>query len=709
MTNLLKKFLGISLSAAVFLTSSLFFAAVAEASYAIDDFEGYADQAALESVWKIENNYLLTVNTDATYAQSGSSLKLDKNGQSWGGIYTRNNDLLAAPSDAAGVGLWVYSPVDSMKLKLQFQYNWKDKYSYIVPLKAGENWISLSMSGWNHDSGEGDYAATELGVVNQLYLEITEGTYCYVDNIRYLTQSEVPDPYRINNFENYADQAALEGAWDTMGDSTTRTLDTAVSKSGKSMKIAYNGWGSVYMQRLSEGLVAPTDAAGLGIWVKSSAATSNLAIRLIYGTDEFRWKLPVKLTEGVNELKLSFDDAAWERASGGWGDTTSPFPGKNNITSIQFESAGGEYTLNVDDIRFLAADEIGGGDTPPSEVPEQPTLPSDPYKLDDFEGYANNASLGYGNLWVNNSGGTCTATLTLEKDAGNVQAGSALKISATDGGWMTITRGGVTIPQDATSMTFWAKAAEEVTLNLEFRLNNDDYKYVPANGIKIGTEGALYTVYFEDLAYLPGGGSDKGWLFNGNCLVNAINFCRDGYNAVTLYIDDISFGKESKPDDPNDPIKLLEKGIDELPQYDDLTVLDIDSIEKLYTAYSALSAADKKLVSNRQALLDAKELLDSWEAVLGDKLDTVRKLAQDIDDLPDEVTEADKETVNALWSIYKGLTDEQKALVPGAAALETAWQALNNSPATGAAVSVGAGVMAMLAAGLTWASRKKNR
>lgn len=81
-------------------------------------------------------------------------------------------------------------------------------------------------------------------------------------------------------------------------------------------------------------------------------------------------------------------------------------PGKTGITAVQFESAGGAYTLNVDDIRFLKESELdGGGDNPPVEVPEEPTLPADPYKLDDFEGYANSASLGYNSLWADNSGG----------------------------------------------------------------------------------------------------------------------------------------------------------------------------------------------------------------------------------------------------------------------------------------------------------------
>ena len=106
------------------------------------------------------------------------------------------------------------------------------------------------------------------------------------------------------------------------------------------------------------------------------------------------------LTEGINEIKLSFDDPAWSRV-GGWDAAPAAMPGKTGITAVQFESAGGAYTLNVDDIRFLKESELdGGGDNPPVEVPEEPTLPADPYKLDDFEGYANSASLGYNSLWA---------------------------------------------------------------------------------------------------------------------------------------------------------------------------------------------------------------------------------------------------------------------------------------------------------------------
>ena len=739
MSSKLRNLLSIFLCVALFLTSALIFTAVATDSYTIDDFEGYADTAALTGVWGLTNE---SASSAALSSESGKALAFSYT--AWADVY-RGVDFSVMPSDAAGLALKINSTsaVTNVSVKLGYNSGAEYRYVYELELKAGDNEVVLSFDdeAWTGAAGWGSIGAMKpLTNVKQLMISTGGGENTLViDDIRFVADAgQDEDAYLINDFEGYADTAALESAWES-ADNSSLALDDTAAKAGKSLKITYSNWGNTYMKRLSDAFEAPADAAGIGMWVKSSAATSNLAIRLIYGTDEHRFKLPVTLTEGVNELKLDFADAGWERA-GGWGSADAAFPGKTGITAIQFESAGGAYTLNVDDIRFLTASELeGGGSTTPTgpeetdpttptnptkpEVPEEPTLPSDPYTMDDFEGYANSSSLGYGSLWQNNSGGACTATLTLENGAGNAQSGKSLKIHATDGGWMTITRNSVSIPLDATSMTFWAKADAEATLKLEFRLNNNDYKYAPASVIEIGTEGALYTVYFADVSYVPGsGGEDKGWSLNDKCLVNAINFSRDGYEEVTLYIDNIAFGKGEKPVDPDNPITLLETAISGLPAYDDLTVLDIDDIESLYETYSALSADEKKLVSNRQELLDAKELAELWTSTLGGKLDAVKELASDIADLPSEVTEADRETVEALWSVYNGLTDAQKALVPGSAALEAAYQSLNggepsatdgteptgnHSPETGAALPAGAGALALLAAGLIWAFRKK--
>lgn len=702
---MLKKPLSILLTLALLLSCVCVFSASADPDpYLIDDFEGYADTAALQGTWATTNGGTSALSTDG-----GKALSFGYT--AWNDIY-RTVDFSTAPADAAGLKLNINSAsaVDNVSVKMGYNNGAEYRFMYTLDLKAGDNEVLLPFddAGWTGVAGWGSVGPMKpLSSVKQLMISTGGGTNTLViDNIGFLKASEVSDPYVIANFDGYTDKAELEAAW-TSADNSSLDLDSTTAKAGKSLKITYTNWGNTYMERLSEALAAPADAAGIGMWIKSSAATSNLKVRLVYGTSEHIYSTPVTLTEGVNEIKLSFDAALWTRQSG-WGSADAAFPGKTGITGVQFESSGGAYILNVDDIRFLKESELGGGDNPPVEVPEEPTLPTDPYKLDDFEGYANSASLGYNSLWANNSGGECSAKLTLETGAGNVHAGTAMKIDATDKGWMTITRNSVSIPADATSMTFWAKAETATSLKFEFRLNNNDYKYAPAAPIAIGTEGALYTIYFEDCAYVPGsGGADKGWIFNEVCLVNAINIMRDGYGALTLYIDDISFGKETKPIDPNDPVTKLKAAIDELPEADKLTVADMKTINALYEEYSALSADDKKRLSNRGTLLDAKDLADSWTEILGDDLDTVLKLGEDIAALPATVTAADKETVEALWKTYSALTAEQKALVPGGSVLEAAHQALDDNPKTGAALPIGAGILALLSAGAFLTFRKK--
>ncbi len=710
---MLKKPLSILLTLALLLSCVCVFSASADPDpYLIDNFDGYTNDVGMQAVWGQQNTCNYTLNTDAAKAASGKSMKLSyASADHWDGIYA---DLSGKtkPADAAGIGMWVYSPVDTKKLEVRLQYNWAVKYAYAMDLKEGANFVKIAFSddGWvQNPTGNDKPTIDKVSLINQVMLYTGElgGYTLYVDDIRFLTEQDFSSLYLIDNFDGYADDEAAAAAWASENNYlSSLNAEAAYAESGKSLKLDKNSqsWGGLYLRNESNGLGAPADAVGYGMWVYSPVDSMSITVQLRYkdGDNMDKYSHTVALSKGANLVKMAFADG-WTHDNGG---------NKLSVTDVEkidtvYLSVNSGYCY-VDDIRFLKESELDGGDTPPVEVPEEPTLPTDPNVLDDFEGYANSASLGYNSLWVDNSGGGCTATLTLESGADNVREGSSLKIDSTDKGWMTVTRNSVTVPADATSMTFWAKAETEMSLKLEFRLNNNDYKYAPAAPIKIGTEGALYTVYFEDVKYVPGsGGADKGWIFNEECLVNAINFQRDGYDAITLYLDDITFGKETKPVDPNNPITKLEAAIDELPAYDDLTVLDLEKIETVYADYSALTADEKKLVSNRQDLLDAKELADSWVEALGDKLDAVVELGEDIAALPATVTAADKETVEALWKTYSALTAEQKALVPGGDVLKAAHESLSDSPKTGAALPIGAGILALLSAGAFLAFRKK--
>ncbi len=699
---MLKKPVSILLAAAFSLTSACVFPAAAQGdAYLIDDFSGYADTEALKAAWQTQGNVELELADGALsfgYAE-------------WGDVYTRAVDFSGGvPSDAAGIGLKITAEAaGSLTFKLGYNTSGAEyAYHYVMNFEAGENDLQLAFndSGWTGVDGWGTASSLlPLDNVKQIMISATGTNTVVIDDIRFLQGKgeEESGPYLIDDFSGYADTEALKAAWQTQGNVELELADGALS-------FGYAEWGDVYTRAVDFSGGVPSDAAGIGLKITAEAAGS-LTFKLGYNTSgaEYAYHYVMNFEAGENDLQLAFNDSGWTGVDG-WGTASSLLP-LDNVKQIMI-SATGTNTVVIDDIRFLKGDE-GGEETPPVETPEEPSLPDDPYVLEDFEGYANSASLGYNGLWADNSGG-CTVTMALDDGEGNANEGTALKISGTDGGWVTITRNGVTIPNDATSMTFWAKAEQETALNLEFRLNNNDYKYAPSKSITIGTEGAFYTVYFEDCNYVQGsGGADKGWSLNDQCLVNAINFMRDGYEPITLYLDDITFGKETKPVDPDDPIALLEKAIDTLPAYDDLTVLDMADIEAVYQDYAALSADDKRLVANRQALLDAKDLADVWTEVLGDRLDDVISLANGIAALPSEITADDREAVDKLWAVYSKLSEEQKALVPGGEILEKAHQAAGgdgtDSPETGVALPAGAGALALLSAGAAWVLRKRGK
>lgn len=715
---MLKKPVSILLAAAFSLTSACLFPAAAQGdAYLIDDFSGYADTEALKAAWQTQGNVELELTDGALsfgYAE-------------WGDIYTRAVDFSEGiPSDAAGIGLKITAEAaGSLTLKLGYNTSGAEyAYHYVMNFQAGENDLQLAFndSGWTGVDGWGTASSLlPLDNVKQIMISATGTNAVVIDDIRFLQgkEEEESDPYRIDDFSGYADTAALQGVWGSQGGAAP----TVELKNG-ALSFGYDtNWADIYREVDFSGGI-PSDAAGIGLKITAEAAGS-LTLKLGYDTGAaYRYCHTINLETGENDVRIAFDDSGWVGEKG-WGDVGAMLP-LDNVKQLMI-SAGGTNTVVIDDIRFLKGDDgedsddgndgEDGGDgdeeKPPVETPEEPSLPDDPYVLENFEGYANSASLGYNGLWADNSGG-CTVTMALDNGEGNANEGTALKITGTDGGWVTITRSGVTVPNDAASMTFWAKAEQETSLKLEFRLNNNDYKYAPSKSITIGTEGAFYTVYFEDCNYVQGsGGADKGWSLNDQCLVNAINFMRDGYDPITLYLDDITFGKETKPVDPDDPIALLEKAIDTLPAYDDLTVLDIADIETIYQDYAALSADDKRLVANRQALLDAKDLADVWTETLGDRLDDVIGLANGIAALPSEITADDREAVDKLWAVYSKLSEEQKALVPGGEILEKAHQAAGGdgtgSPETGVALPTGAGALALLSAGAAWVLRKRKK
>ena len=82
-----------------------------------------------------------------------------------------------------------------------------------------------------------------------------------------------------------------------------------------------------------------------------------------------------------------------------------------------------------------------------------------------------------------------------------------------------------------------------------------------------------------------------------------------------------------------------------------------DAILAARTAYDALTEEEKALVSNYDKLVAAEEAYAALNKVAAEAVEAL------IDALPENVTLADKEAIEAARAAYEALTDEQKALV----------------------------------------------
>ena len=103
--------------------------------------------------------------------------------------------------------------------------------------------------------------------------------------------------------------------------------------------------------------------------------------------------------------------------------------------------------------------------------------------------------------------------------------------------------------------------------------------------------------------------------------------------------------------------KAVDETIDALPAVEDITVNDKDNVEIARQVYDALTDAQKALVD-----ADTLAKLTDAEAKITD-LEAAADVTDTINDLPENITLADKADVEAARAAYDALTDDQKALV----------------------------------------------
>lgn len=106
-----------------------------------------------------------------------------------------------------------------------------------------------------------------------------------------------------------------------------------------------------------------------------------------------------------------------------------------------------------------------------------------------------------------------------------------------------------------------------------------------------------------------------------------------------------------------------------------ITLNDKNKVQSARNAYNALSASDKKKVTNYNKLVSAENKIAELEQESKDKA-AANKVAQAINNLPSTITLKDKEAIESARKAYNSLTSKQKTYVPNLNRLKEAESAL---------------------------------
>lgn len=137
--------------------------------------------------------------------------------------------------------------------------------------------------------------------------------------------------------------------------------------------------------------------------------------------------------------------------------------------------------------------------------------------------------------------------------------------------------------------------------------------------------------------YVPGTSEQKG---------------PSGQNGATSEASALSSGTAQAKVLPQEVISLLEA----LPEEDNITLNDKESIVKAYQAYQGLSEGEKEDIDSLLAAKLFKARTRLSHLLVGDVVTRIKKLP-----IPEELTDKDKEEILSIWNDYEILTDEVKA------------------------------------------------
>ena len=441
---------------------------VAHSINLFEDFESYADDAALKSAWWLRKGYSAPAN-GGTADGAGNEIYLSADqysSETHSTKYTYNSDTAewTTPQiqyqknnrafEGEGLCLWVYAE-NKVTLEIGFYgKEWSNGpfYKHSVIVNPGELLIKIP---WADFIGEGGTPVPLTdNVMNQLTVTVTN-THGTAAGTIYLDDLGTYEKMRtaklttkvLENFEDYANSAAMRTRWTETSRTTyptTVTLDTNSRLGGSNaLSYAYNSSRATGGRPTVElALAAPWDVEGTGLTF-NALSDKDITLEVTLTGDAAGTKtvtVPVNLKEGVALPELLWSDIL------GF-DLTEIYKIKVAITS------GGTGTLYIDNLGFTEAKTA-------ADIHKAST-----FIFESFDDYADNTALN--KVWA----AAAPATLTLIP--GNLNYNSQPNAAkfvydttvATEPSF-GLTGSGITVPIFGSGLTFWAKSDQNISLKL---------------------------------------------------------------------------------------------------------------------------------------------------------------------------------------------------------------------------------------------------